>query len=272
MMKKILFSVTILFFLATLTLSGWKVYTLLREYHAGSEAYSSLTSLVTYEEPAALPTEPNGTEPEQGTMPAETEPDWYVDDTAWPLVDFEALRGLNGDTVAWIVIPGTKISYPVVQGQDNAYYLDHLFDGTPHKAGCVFLDAGNASDLSDANSVIYGHHLRDGSMFTKLMGYKKQAFYDEHPMALLITPQRKYQILFFSGYVANTRADAWELTFTEEEFAPWLEELVEKSNFRPQQLPTAEDRVVTLSTCTYEFNNARYVLHGFLRDCGPYGN
>lgn len=129
----------------------------------------------------------------------------------WPEVDFEALREINPDLVGWIYIEGTEINYPVVQGADNQYYLKHLFTGEWNSSGCIFLGARNCTDLSDRNSILYGHHMKDGSMFHGLMEYKSQEYYDEHPTVLFLTPDANYEVKIFAGYVASVDADAWKL-------------------------------------------------------------
>ena len=155
----------------------------------------------------------------------------------------------------------------MVQGEDNDYYLDHLFDGTANGAGCLFVDAACQPDLSGRNTVIYGHRMKNGTMFAALGNYREQAYYDAHPSFLLLTPERRYVVEWFSGYVADTEESAWTLDFSgEESYLAWLEEVRGKSDFSCGVSPTAEDRVVTLSTCSYEFENARFVLHGILRE------
>mgnify|MGYP000782800669 FL=1 len=109
---------------------------------------------------------------------AETQPD--EDDTIWPEVDFSVLREINPDIVAWIYIEGTKINYPIVQGGDNSYYLKHLFSGEWNGSGCIFLDFRNDVSFADRHSIIYGHHMKNGTMFTDIDKYKKQEFFDEH--------------------------------------------------------------------------------------------
>ena len=187
------------------------------------------------------------------------------DDTIWPEVDFAALREINPDIVAWIYIEGTKINYPVVQGEDNSYYLKHLFSGEWNGSSCIFLDFRNDASFADRHSIIYGHHMKNGTMFTDLDKYKKQEFFDEHPVALLITPDKKYKVEFFVGYVAAPQDDAWEIGFTEAEFEVWLQNAADRSCFTSEIAPNASDRILTLSTCSYEFDDVRFVLAGVLR-------
>ena len=109
-------------------------------------------------------------------------------------MDFESLLAQGPDVKAWLELPGTVIQYPVAQGEDNSYYLKHLYDGTANKVGCLFIDYENAEDFSDNNTIIYGHNMRDGSMFSALVEYKAQAYYDEHPEMYLVTPEGGYVV------------------------------------------------------------------------------
>ena len=107
--------------------------------------------------------------------------------------------------------------------------------------------------------------MKNGTMFTGIDKYKKQEFFDEHPVALLITPDKNYKVDFFAGYVAAPQDDAWEIGFTEAEFEVWLQNAADRSCFTSEIAPIASDRILTLSTCSYEFDDARFVLVGALR-------
>lgn len=138
-------------------------------------------------------------------MQDETEP---TDNINWPEVDFAALRAFNLYIIAWIYIKETSINYPVVQGVDNSYYLKHMADGSYNDSGAIFVDFRSESDFSDSLTIIYGHNMKNGTMFSGLAKYKKQKFYDEHPVALILPPEKNYQLEFFAGYVADMEADA----------------------------------------------------------------
>lgn len=181
-----------------------------------------------------------------------------------PSVDFGILTETNPDAVAWLYCPD-GISYPVVRGDDNSYYLDHLFDGSQGSAGCLFLDSRSSADFSDRNSVIYGHHMKDGSMFGTLEKYREQSYYDEHPVMYLITPETTYRVALFAAYTADTRDDAWKLEFSDDSrFSLWLESAVSRSAVESGITPGTDDRILTLSTCSYDFDDARFVVLGTL--------
>ena len=242
-----------------MTFSAWKIWKIRSEYRVGEDAYDDISHMVSLPPKTAVP-QPSATSESGG---AETQPD--EDDTIWPEVDFAALREINPDIVAWIYIEGTEINYPVVQGEDNDYYLKHLFNGEWNGSGCIFLDSRNDASFADRHSIIYGHHRKNGTMFTGLDKYKKQEFFDDHPVALLITPEKSDKVEFFAGYVAAPQDDAWEIGFTEAEFEVWLQNAADRSCFTSEIAPIASDRILTLSTCSYEFDDARFVLAGVLR-------
>lgn len=201
-------------------------------------------------------------EPEPTTEPTQEPEDAIV----WPVVDFESLLEINSDVIGWIYIEGTNINYPVVQGEDNDYYLYRLFDGTYNSSGSIFMDYRNHEDFLDPNTVLHGHHMRNDSMFANITEYKNQSYYDAHPYALLLTPDGNYKLEFFAGYVTGLDSIAWKMRFSSDrDFAAWLDQTIGESCFSSDVVPTAQDRLVTLSTCTYEFENARFVLVGVLR-------
>lgn len=239
-------------FLAIAVFSGYQLAGILSEYWEGEQTYHSLEQYVSVTSPTPPVDEEVSTE--------------SVDDTVWPDVDFEALKAINPDIVGWIYLEGTEINYPVVRGSDNSYYLNKLYDGTSNGSGSIFMDYRNEPNFVDKNNILYGHSMKNGTMFTAIKRFKNQAYYDEHPVALLMTPEKNYKVEFFTGYIANVEQDAWDYYFdTEEDFQHWLDSSKSKSTFASEVVPTVDDEILTLSTCTYEFDNARYVLVGVMR-------
>lgn len=227
------------------------------EYAEGVETYGDLAQHVSL--PPVELAKPANTPDPNSLSDAEATP------SAWPSVDFKALSRINPDIVGWIICEDTRINYPVVQGDDNVYYLKHLFDGKYNGAGSLFVDANNEPGFVDHNTVIYGHNMKDKSMFAVLLEYKKQEFFDRHPSMLLLTPDGNYTIELFSGYVANVKDKCWELWFpSNTEFEQWITDTKLRSSFKSPVEVSASDRFITLSTCSYEFDNARYVVVGKL--------
>ena len=181
-------------------------------------------------------------------------------------VDFEELRSISPNVAGWLYCPDTPINYPVMQGQNNHYYLKHLMNGQSNSAGSLFMDYRNSADLSDWNSIIYGHNMKNGTMFGCLAQYKDQAYFEEHSRMFLLTPEQNYVIELMAGFV--TRADAELYSAFRADAAKrerFIQNWLEESSFVSGVSPLPEDRLITLSTCSYDFTNARYVLIGVLK-------
>ena len=252
-MKKVVRVVCILAFSFLMIFSAWKIFDIQRTYKAGKDTYDNLEQYV------SVSTYPTLTK-EDPALPY-TEEEISVD---WPQVDFNQLQEINPDVIGWIYIEGTEINYPVVQGTDNDYYLTHLVDGTRNSSGSIFMDASASSDLTDQHSIIFGHNMKNGTMFAALMNYKDPAFYEEHPEILFLTPTCNYLIRIFSGHIADASVNAWEREFKDIHFSDWLSTVTKQSLFLSEHQPQSDDLIVSLSTCSYEFNDAKFLLHGYI--------
>ena len=237
-------------FLAIAIYAAYNIIKIQSEYKKSVDAYKKLDNY-TMEQTTS-----------ETSGESEEEP---VKEKPYPEVDFAGLKSVNSDVIGWIYVPDTEINYPIVHTSDNDYYLDHLVDRTQNPAGAIFLDTRNPSDFSDLHSIIYGHHMKNGSMFAALKGYKKQDFFDGHKTGYLITQDAAYSIDFFAGHVANVEENVWQLDFDDAaDFDNWIKSLKEVSAFKSDIEPQYGDRIFTLSTCSYEFDDARFVLSGKL--------
>ena len=180
-------------------------------------------------------------------------------------VDYEALTGMNGDYACWLYAPGTQIDYPVVQGEDNSYYLKRMFNGERNSAGTLFIDYRNLPDFQDPNTLVYGHHMRNDSMFGTLTDYAEQAYFEAHPLMLVMARDAIYLLELFAGYTTSDGDHCYDIAISDEEdMAAFVAEAVGKSDFLSGVDVLTTDRLVTLSTCAYAFENARYILIGRL--------
>ena len=178
---------------------------------------------------------------------------------------FEQLHEINEDIVGWISIDGTSIDYPVVQARDNIYYLSHSVYKEESSAGTIFMDSRNGSSPLDKNTVLYGHHMKNGMMFHDLAFYKEAAFYKKHPYVEYggVEGIGKWEV--FSAYVTNTADNYIETQFdSDEDFEQFLERVVSKSLYHTGCEVKGADKILTLSTCSYEFDDARMVVHAKL--------
>lgn len=180
-------------------------------------------------------------------------------------VDFDALLAQNGDIVGWLYCAGTNINYPLVQGEDNDYYLHHAYDGTKSRAGAIFVDAENRPDFADSNTILYGHHMKNGSMFAHLADFADQEFFDAHSVMWLLTPEQIYKVELLGGYLTNADSDSYMIfSGACAEFDGYLAGVRAASDVQAKVQAPRDGRCIMLSTCEYDFEDARYVLHGLL--------
>lgn len=180
--------------------------------------------------------------------------------------DFDNNKMVHG-MAGWIQSPGTVIDYPVLQGEDNEYYLNHLPDGTENQIGSIFLDYRCKSDFSGDVSVLYGHHIKMDRMFSPLSHYKDPSYYEEHKTMTLYTPGKIYEVALFAGNILDGGSQEFPLSFkTKREKAKWVKKLIDTSTFQSDVRPSKEDKILVLCTCSYEFYNARYAVYGILTE------
>ena len=196
----------------------------------------------------------------------DTQPQQPIDEEQWvPYVDFDALSSLYPGIVGWIRLEDTQIDYPVMQSIDNQYFLARLPDGTAHRSGSIFLDYRNKSDFSDKSILVFGHETRAGDMFGTLKSYRNQEFFDNNPIMYLHTPEKDYIMELFAGHVAHSVRDHPPLEFEDDEdFLDYIRHIKSISVFRSDVDVSADDRIVSLVTCTYDFSNARLIVVGKL--------
>lgn len=180
-------------------------------------------------------------------------------------IDFALLREENPEIAAWIKAEGTAIDYPVLRGEDNTYYLNHLYTGETNRMGSIFMDYRNDKAFKDKNTVIYGHNMQDGAMFNALGEYKSQEFYDAVPTMEIYTPEGEYVIELISGTVEDGNYEFVKFNFEDQgELNAYVKELKSRSTFKSSVEVGPDDKLISLCTCSYELFNGRYMLVGRL--------
>lgn len=187
-------------------------------------------------------------------------------------IDFEALWEKNEEIYAWITIPGTKVDYPILQRpEDDTYYLNHTVDGTEGLPGSIYTESVHAQDFSESNTVIYGHNMKDDSMFGSLHDFEKADFFKENRDIYIYTPEH---ILTYKIFAAVTYSDTYiPFTFdftTDEGYQEFLDSIYDSKNMTNQFADdvevTTNDRIITLSTCVGNQPNKRYLILAVLVD------
>ncbi|MBR3356614.1 MAG: class B sortase [Solobacterium sp.] len=215
--------------------SGWMLYQTMSEYSQGSAAYHKIDK-------DALVPAADGSEEET--------------------IDFDYLRNINPDIAGWISLADSEISYPVVYSYEkgNDWYLRHLFDGTYNNSGCIFLDSHNVR-ADEEHIVMYGHHMRNGTMFADVQKYESQEWYDTHREIVLDTPDGRW-ILYPAAGIFTTGTDPYvRFEFADDaDFIQYVNYFTSGSTFVSDTVLQAGDRTALLSTCSYNVEDGRYAL------------
>lgn len=213
--------------------------------------------------------------PTQAAATAEPIPQWegWIADYARQPdkeVDFEALRQRNPDIFAWITIPGTQVDYPIVfVPRDDPYYLEHDIDGQESKHGAIYVDGYNSANLSDPLTIIYGHNMKDGSMFAPLHQFQNEAFFEEHPVIRIYRADYMLEYEIVAAYETGDEHIIAQYDFNDEVvFGEYLENIYAVrdlgAKLREREL-YAEDRLIALVTCVQNKDEARYFVQGVLK-------
>lgn len=200
--------------------------------------------------------------------PQEEEPDPYT--LALWRMDFTALQEVNPDVVGWIVIPGTSLSYPLMQGEDNNFYLDHTWKKTYSGVGSIYLDSLCPKDLSGFNTIAYGHRMLNGSMFGMLKYYNSDSYRNQHPYVYLATEEGSFRYEIFAAYEAPVDSMTYRVGLNSERSRQaFLDECLDRSVLNTGIVPSVSDRILTLSTCTGKGYEARWVVLAYLPSPAP---
>lgn len=248
----ILLDLILVIAIGVMIFAGYNLYKIFSEYKEGEEEYEGLQQ---YVQEVVTPAPSAGTDtdgepvidPETG-LPIEAQ-----EVAACPItVNFEELKAVNPDIVGWIYIEAIpNISYPIVQGTDNEYYLKHTVEKTRNSSASIFLDYQNSPDFTDANTIIYGHNMKNQSMFGLLKKMRDQSVYDESPYIWILTPSGDYLYEVFSACEVSANDEVYTLfSAGGEEFKLYLEKMQAKSDVVNDMTFTGDEYIITLSTCT----------------------
>jgi len=178
-------------------------------------------------------------------------------------VDFGSLKKLNEDIVGWISFKDTEVNYPIVKGADNSYYLNHTFNKTENDSGSIFMDFENDSSFKDKNTILYGHNMKNGSMFSILNKYMDKDFYESTPYFWLYTENKVFKCEIFSAYKTSAHnGKSYIKNFsTDQEYEDFLKEIKNSSLYDTGINVGKDDIVLTLSTCTNNDKDSRFVVN-----------
>lgn len=231
-----------------------------RNRNQNEEAYENICSTEESSEEAIII--------EEAETETESEPEVL---TCEKVYDFEELQETNQDIYAWITVPGTLVDYPVLQSEKENYYLNRNLDGSEGYPGCIFTNDCNTKDFSDYNTVLYGHNMKNDSMFGSLHDFESEEFFEENRQIIVYTRGKRFT---YEIYAAVKFSDAYIPAYysvkTVEGTEDFLEELHEMaegssvSHIKEDMEVTAEDKYITLSTCVGGEKTRRYIIVGCL--------
>lgn len=249
--NNVLFSLLIVFFVCAFMFGGYMLYKDMMEYEVASSEYDAIEKdFVEVKAPAA--TEETN---DEALLPF---PDLVI--------DFEGLEAKNEDFLAWLYMPVLEISYPIVQGEDNEKYLDVTFEGQYASSGAIFMDAGNMPGFSDYNTFLYGHNMRNGTMFGDLKKFRRDdTLCDKDPYFYIYKANGqilKYRI--FAYYETSDTSDSYATIRTTEEYDAYIKKIKSRSYYKSDADLSNYSPMVVLSTCSGTTGDRRFLVHGVL--------
>lgn len=182
-------------------------------------------------------------------------------------IDFNILKERNQDVYAWIWIPGTNIDYPVLQSrqQSDDYYLNTTIDGEKGYPGSIYTEKYNAESFTDPVTVMYGHNMKDGTMFTQLHKYTDREFFEQYPYIYIYQPDQTIKYQIFAAVAFDDRYILGNYNFSDpDDFQKYLDELcgAREGNVNDKITATEDSKILTLSTCISESPDERWLVNG----------
>lgn len=238
-----------------LTCAGIGIYKYLEEKNAGKE-YETIREEVVKEEPEEKPEAEPKEEPE-------------ISKVEIP-IDFQTLTQQNPDVYAWIQVPGTAVDYPILQSStDNAYYLNHTIDHEEKIEGSIFTENYNTKTFEDPNTVIYGHDMKNGSMFQSIHNYMDRSFFDQNRDITIYMQDKILHYKIFAAYLTDNKHLLMHYNFwNEEEYQQYLDGIFSKRDMNAfidtSMEVTNQDKIITLSTCYAGISTQRYLVQAVL--------
>lgn len=251
-----LFVIVLVICIGVFLFAGYQLAGILFDYGEGTKEYASISEQYSIPDPVVPSADADAAQEQpQSVLPKD--------------IDIASLTSDYPDCVGWIYIEGTPIDYPIARAEDNSYYLRRLLTKEHNTAGTLFVDYRNTGTFADQNTIIYGHNMKNGSMFACLAEYRDPDYYAQHPAIWLFTPGGIYRAEIFSIYDTDAASNTYTFHFeTEEDFAAYLERIVHNAEYDTGVAVAPTDRILTLSTCVRGSDTQRHIVHAKLVSIG----
>lgn len=235
--KRIVYKLILIVLLGIMAFSLYKIGAILYGYYEGNRQYDELAKIA------------------------------EIDMEEIEHINFKALREKNRDVKAWLYGKDTVINYPVVQGKDNQQYLYVTPLGEWNSKGSIFIDYRCKKPFEDFNTILYGHRMKDGSMFHSLTKYEDRKYFEKHKTMELITPKKNFDVEIFAVVRISSDSPLYRIDFADDgEKSRYLQKISEEGLLDTGVKVSAKDKIIMMSTCTYEFQDARLVVYGKLKE------
>lgn len=267
-----LITVIIVILIGGMIFAGWQLGSILLGYQRDRSAYDQLatSALITIAEPepenqptVSIPSAQLGEEPVETEGSVEENKPTEVPFT----VDWEYLASVNSDIVGWLYCPDTVINYPVVQNEDHEYYLNHGFEGQTNSSGTLFADRDSVAGITQSHLIIYGHNMKDNSMFGILKNYTDRSYFEKHPIFYYLTPDGCYRVELICAMTVESVLSNFPTYFSSTgDYQSYLNRITSGAYWVNSSAVTTDHQLMTFSTCTYGsgYNDARLLVHGMM--------
>ena len=238
--------------------AAYHVYSIKHNYDVAVNEYKDLDKSVKISDESTAAKSADGS----GTDAAEESTNVYFPSVD---IDFDTLKAKNGDLIGWIYIPALDISYPVMQGKDNEHYLHYTYDGTKNSSGSIFMDYQSSRNMTDMNTFIYGHNMKNGSMFGKLKKFNQdKTLCDSDPYIYYFRENRSYRYRIFAYYITKVGSKTYNNMGTSEEYDAYMKYVGSVNQYKTNVENKDRAQILTLSTCSGLHTDNRMIVQGIL--------
>lgn len=261
-MTKWLRRTLVLLLVVIFSVSAVKVIRQVLDYQKGQKNYSEALEMAGVQQPDGTDTAKSDTE---ATVEAETDSASFEETLA--AIDLDSLQTVNSDVIGWIAIPDTKISYPLLRTDNNDYYLNRTWNKERNSVGSIFMEYRVSPDFSDFHTIIYGHRMRDGSMFGGLKFYGDMEYWREHPSVYIVNEAGIHQYDIFAAHEMGTSRISESISISgDAEKQDFIRYSLQHSAIDTDIVPTEQDHVLSLITCTGRGYSTRWVIQAVLNE------
>lgn len=244
--------------------AAWQLGSIFLNYSRDRSAYNDLAANALSSLDDSEQTDTIVSQPEAAPELPDTTP--FVSEIPFQ-VDWDYLSSLNSDIVGWLYCPDTVINYPVVQSPDHDYYLNHGFEGESNTSGTLFADRDSVAGVTQSNLIIYGHNMKDESMFGILKGYVDSSYYDKHPVFYYLTPTESYRVELLCAHIVDAKDENFPTYFSSTQAQQsYINDITSSAFWVNSDAVSTEHQLITFSTCTSSAgkNDPRFLVHGIM--------